>query len=64
MIKGVLLVLVSVLQLPNNLGLLVKPERKELKFSIFSLLFINFVNTANGKLDFIEGKKTFNSFSS
>ena len=37
-VKGVFLVVVSVLQLLNNLGWLVKPERKELKFCIFRLL--------------------------
>lgn len=38
MVKGLLLAVVSALQLPNNLRVLVKPERKELQFSIFSLL--------------------------
>ena len=38
MVKGLLLVVVSALQLQNNLRVLVKPERKELQFSIFSLL--------------------------
>ena len=36
-VKGAFQVVDSVLQLPNNLKLLVKPERKELKFCIFRL---------------------------